>query len=266
MRKLIQSTTVAASTLLFASAAHADPQMLGVITTASAVPLHCAGGQCSAELTSICLHEQRPTPTAGYPYSPHNPESLTVTGTRADGSNVQLDAGKVLHFAAARGFTTVKVSVPDEVLRSVGLVSVAVRVDRPLTLVPDGDGPSRTPALSEADVALGAGPLRATAASIVDRDDDTMHASQALARMIDVLPRHGKATAETRTSAWSRAVAPNAERLSDTGLHRARTTYNRCYRQTRIGDKSLRGCLSEAHDAFVRDLNTKYWDAVKAGS
>ena len=92
--------------------AQAEPQMLGVIQTASAVPLHCSGANCTAELTSICLHEERATATSGYPY----------------------------------------------------------------------------------------------------------------------------------------------------------TTYNRCYRQTRIGDKNLRGCLAEAHDRFVLDLNEKYWDAVKAGS
>ncbi len=266
MRKTIQSAFVSAFALLFATGAHADPQMLGVVTTASAVPLHCAGGECSAELTSICLHEQRPTPTEGYPYTPHNADAVRLTGVRADGSVVPLDAGKILRFAAARGFTTVKVSASDNVLMSAGVVSVAVRVERPLTLVPDGRGPSQAKPLTASDIELGAGPLRATAASIVDGDTDTMHASQALARLVDVLPRHGKAPAEVRTTAWGTAVAPERSRLSATGLHRARTTYNRCYRQTRIGDKTLRGCLAEAHDQFVRDLNTKYWDAVKAGS
>ena len=37
-------------------------------------------------------------------------------------------------------------------------------------------------------------------------------------------------------------------------------------RRTRIGDKTLRGCPAEVHDDFVRDLNVKYRDAVKAGS
>ena len=39
---------------------------------------------------------------------------------------------------------------------------------------------------------------------------------------------------------------------SKTGVHKARTAYNRCYRQSRIGDKNLRGCLAEAHGGLSR--------------
>ncbi|MBO6784105.1 MAG: hypothetical protein JJ899_12660, partial [Alphaproteobacteria bacterium] len=173
MRNFTLTVSVAVPVFAFASAASADPQMLGVVTTASAVPLHCSGAICAAELTSICLHEQRPTPTTGYPYTAHNPDAFRLTGLRGDGTRVALDAGTGLRFAAARGFTTVKVSIPQEVLRAAGLVSVAVQVDRPLTLVPDGRGPSQADPLSAADIALGAGPLRATAAAIVDGDADT---------------------------------------------------------------------------------------------
>jgi hypothetical protein len=255
-----------AAPLLLSGAAQAEPQMLGVIQTASAVPLHCDGGDCRAELTSICLHQARATPTRGYPYSAFNPDAISVEGTRADGTPVRLNAAEVLLFAAGRGFTTVQVSLRDGVAEREGFANVSVRVERPLTLVPDAEvRPHDDNPLTEADVEIGAGPLRTTAEAVVDADVDTMHASQVLARMIDVLPGRGRAGTAQRAELWDTAAAPHTEVYSRTGVHRARTAYNRCYRVTRIGDKTLRGCLAEAHDEFVRDLNVKYWDTVKAG-
>ncbi len=251
---------------IFSSSAQAEPQMLGVVQTASAVPLHCANGNCTAELSSICLHEQRATPTSGYPYTAHNSDAITVTGTRADGSTVSLQAAEVVKFAASRGFHTVRVDVPDAVRLAHGLTSLVVKVEAPLTLIPgktsfDSDDP-----LTDADIALGSGPMRATAAAIVDRNTDTMHAGQILARMIDALPRHGRAATDARAGLWDNAAVSHVPSHSKTGVHKARTAYNRCYRQTRIGDKNLRGCLAEAHDGLILDLNETYWDAVKAGS
>lgn len=265
MGRRLSTTLLAVPCVVISRAAHADPQMLGVIQTASSVPLHCTSDGCAAELTSICLHEQRPTPTTGYPYSPHNPDALQVTGVRHDGRVVDLGAAGILKFAAARGFTTVKVRVPGPVIAKLGLASLSVYVANPLTLVPEKSVHTDTP-LSEADIELGAGPMRVTATGIVDHDTDTMHASQVLARMIDVLPKGDKASTDLRAGVWNSAAAPHAEKVSAVGRTRAKTSYNRCYGQTRIGDKTLRGCLAEAHDAFVRDLNVKYWEAVKAGS
>lgn len=266
MRTIMRSTLAALPFLFLAGHVNAAPQMLGVIQTASAVPLHCVGGTCSAELSSICLHEKRPTPISGYPYSPHNPDALQVTATRADGTRVQLDPATILTFSASRGFTTVRVSVPAAALADAGLVSPAVQVTEALTLVPTGTTDTRGTPLTEGDIELGAGPMRATARRIVDADTDTMQASQILARLIDVLPRRGRAQTDVRANLWQTTAAPHTGMISETGQHRARGTYNRCYRQTRIGDKTLRGCLAEAHDDFVRNLNVTYWNAVKAGS
>ena len=241
--------------------------MLGVVQTASAVPLHCTSGNCTAELSSICLHEQRATPTSGHPYTAFNGDAITVTGTRADGTQVSLRVADVLKFKASRGFHTVRVDVPDAVRLAHELVSLAVKVEQPLTLIPGKTGVvgSDDP-LTESDIELGAGPMRATATAIVDQNNDTMHAGQILARMIDALPRHGRAEADARAGLWDTAAASHVPSHSDVGVHKAHTAYNRCYRQTRIGDKNLRGCLAEAHDGLVLDLNEKYWDAVKAGS
>ena len=155
---------------LMTSPAQAEPQMLGVVQTASAVPLRCVDGSCTAELSSICLQERRATPTSGYPYTAFNGDAITVTGTRADGSTISLAAADVLKFSASRGFQTVRVDVPGAVLRAHGLIAVAVKVEAPLTLIPGKSDIDSGDPLTESDIQLGAGPLRATASALVDRN------------------------------------------------------------------------------------------------
>jgi hypothetical protein len=141
-------------------------------------------------------------------------------------------------------------------------LSLSVQVEQPLTLIPGKTDADSDDPLTEADIELGAGPMRATATAIVDRNGDTMHAGQILARMIDA----GRAETGARAALWDTAAASHVSSHSKTGVHKAHTAYNRCYRRTRIGDKNLRGCLAEAHDGLMLDLNQTYWDAVKAGS
>jgi hypothetical protein len=145
-------------------------------------------------------------------------------------------------------------------------LSLSVQVEQPLTLIPGKTDADSDDPLTEADIELGAGPMRATATAIVDRNGDTMHTGQILTRMIDALPRHGRAETGARAALWDTAAASHVSSHSKTGVNKAHTAYNRCYRRTRIGDKNLRVCLAEAHDGLVLDLNQTYWDAVKAGS
>lgn len=249
-----------------ATTAAADPQMLGVVETASAVPLQCSNGECGAELTSICLQEKRATPTFGYRYFAHNPETIGLTGIRRDGSRVALLVEEALEFSAARGYFAVRVSVPEAVLREHDVAALEMSVGAGLTLVPEpksGDGDHR---LTAADIEDGVGALRQTAIAVVDRDEDKAHASQVLARMIDGLPRSGRAGLETRTGIWASAALPVAAKLSKRGVHRARSVYNGCYRKSRVSDLTLRQCLETAHDTFMQDLNEDYWKAVKTGT
>ncbi len=268
MRKLIVAAALSAPLgLLFpAGPAAADPQMLGVVQTASAVPLHCQGGACGAELTSICLQEERATPTVGYRYFAHNPDAVGLTGIRRDGSRVALLVEEVLQFSAARGYSAVRVSVPEALLRRHDVASLEISVGAGLTLVPEPKPDDAARRLTAGDVELGAGPLRQTATAMVDQNNDKAHASQLLARLIDGLPRRGRADLEARTGLWAAAGAPHAATLSTRGVHRARMAYNGCYRQTRVGDQTLRECLGKAHDGFIQELNEVYWDAVRTGT
>jgi hypothetical protein len=268
MHKLVAAAALSAPFFLIFGVVPvaADPQMLGVIQTASAVPLHCSNGECDAELTSICLQEERATPTSGYRYTLHDAKTIGLTGIRRDGSRVALLVEDALKFAASRGYSAVKVSVSEDFLRQYDVASLEFTVGAGTTLVPEKKSTEDPQRLTESDIELGAGLQRQTATAIVDADDDKGHASQVLARMIDALPRFGKASVEERVGVWDTAAAPVAGRLSDRGVNRAHSAYNSCYRRTRIGDKTLRECLGVTHDSFMQELNDAYWNAVKTSS
>ena len=268
MRKLVVAAAFSVALILTfgANTASADPQMLGVVETASAVPLHCSNGECGADLTSICLQEKRAAPTPGYRYFAHNADTIGLTGIRRDGSRVAILVEDALKFSSARGYSAVRVSVSEAVLRRHDVASVEITVNAGLTLVPEKKPFDEARRLTDGDIELGAGPLRQAATVIVDRDDDKAHASQLLARMIDGLPRSGRASRDVRTGLWASSGVPHATSLSKRGIHRARSAYNGCYRQTRIGDVTLRECLGKAHDGFIQELNVDYWEAVKTGT
>lgn len=172
------------------------------------VSLQCFGAVCTAELTAICLHERRPTPVAGHPYTPYNPDAVNVTGTRLDGTQMRPEAKDVLGFGAARGFTSARVRVPTRILAKTGLDSISVQVTRPLTLVPVSQQAGAPANLTEGEIELAAGPMRAIADRVVDQDTDTMHASQLLARMIDALPRAGRSEPNLRNALWQSTAVP----------------------------------------------------------
>ena len=268
MRKLVVAAALSAPLVLTfgVNSASADPQMLGVVETASAVPLQCQNGDCGAELTSICLQELRATPTPGYRYFAHDPAKIGLTGIRRDGSRVALLVDEALKFSSARGYSAVRVSVSEAVLRRYDVASVEIMVGAGMTLVPEKKPFDEARRLTESDIELGAGPLRQAATAIVDRNDDKVHTSQMLARLIDGLPRSGRASLGVRTGLWASSGAPHATKLSKRGVHRARSAYNGCYRQTRIGDLTLRECLGKAHDGFIQELNEHYWQAVKTST
>ena len=189
-----------------------------------------------------------------------------MTGIRRDGSRVALLVEKALEFSAARGYSAVRVSLAEEVLRRHDVAAIEISVSAGLTLVPEKKPYDDAHRLTEGDIELGAGPLRKTATAIVDRDTDKAHASQVLARLIDDLPRRGRASVDVRTGLWSAAGVAVVAPLSKRGVYRAKSAYNGCYRQTRVGDVTLRECLGKAHDSFIQDLNEDYWEAVKTGT
>src|SRR3954452_4811711 len=99
-------------------------QSLGVVAVAARVPLTCAGADCTAELSTICLEEQRGAPAPGTSYravavAPGGlaagelvPGGLVLVGRRPDGTMARLPADGLVTVTAARTYAAVRVALP----------------------------------------------------------------------------------------------------------------------------------------------------------
>lgn len=245
--------------------AHAAPQVLILVATAQPVELNCADGQCSAEFTSLCLQEHRAQPARGTPYVAFDTAAVQLIGERRDGSTVALATTDALTFAAERGHTAVRASLPTRWLRDHDLAAVRVKMDAPVTLVPVASADDPDP-LSEFDIQLAAGPLARTAAFVLDGRAAEVDAARLTAAVITALPkRASRLTAGDRAALWDTVVAPQLA-VARPGEALARGTFDQCSASTLAGPMRLRECLGAAHDMLIGPVNTQYWDSVKIGS
>ena len=266
MRRLFASLLIALPmTLALLTAANAAPQILAVVASAQPTTLYCDDGQCSAQLTAICLTERRASPSRGTPYLAYNPQVIKITGYRPDGAEISLDVVDALRFSSARGHLAVKVSLPQAVLRQYELASVSITIEDGLSLLPEPRAGDPNP-LTPADIALATGPLRAAATQVVDRAGAPVRAAQLTTLLINALPARGRATEADRATLWDRTIAALGPLESTDALALASQAQAQCQKTTRVGFTSLRQCLAKVHDGFMGKLNKKYWEAVKTGS
>jgi hypothetical protein len=241
--------------------ASAEPQILGLIANLDPTTLKCERGRCGAEFTSFCIEQHRKPPTMGTVYDIHDPETLIVEGVREDGKTIRFQASGLLDIASARGRSAVRLSIPVKFLKENGLVSVRVSVGEGATLIPEPN-PNAYWLHTNYDIAVAAGPLRGAATAIIDRGGERVDAALQTARLINALPRAGRASEAQRDEIWGSIDLPP----DTSGYALVETGFDQCYRVTRSGMMSLRQCLGSLHDRWVSKLNVDYWRAVDAGS
>ncbi len=180
---------------------------------------------------------------------------------REDGEVVRFQSSGLLDIASARGRSAVRISVPARFLEDNGLASVRVTVGERATLIPEPN-PTAYWVHTGYDIAVAAGPLRNVAAAIIDHGGERTGAALQTARLINALPRAGRASEAQRDRIWSRVgLSPESS-----GYELVETGFDQCYRVTRSGMMTLRQCLGSLHDRWISKLNVDYWEAVDAGS
>src|SRR5260221_8692867 len=152
-----------------AAPALAAPQALGLVaSTGGPTPLDCSGNECSALFSAFCLQEARPAPAQGDAYAPAPGSAVTLLATRADGSTLRLPGAAYLRFSTLVGFTSMRIVLPRASLATLGAITVAVEVGPRATMLPVPVARDRNPQ-SEAEIALGTGPLRAACEAALER-------------------------------------------------------------------------------------------------
>ena len=250
-----------------AGVAQAAPQALALVATKGAVELACEGRACSAELTTFCLQSDRFSPIPGTVYHLASDDVIRLIGTDDDGRAVALDPEEFLQFESARTHLAVRVSVPRDRLARHGVSRLEISVGENVSLLPE-TAPGDQDPMTEGEIAVLTGSLRAVGSQIVDDNGERMQAARITSRMINALPRDGADGEAAGRELLHRSIgAIDPGNASLRAQERARGAYDLCRFIVRQDSSvTLRRCLQKQHDDFIDFLNSEYWDAVKTGS
>ena len=243
------------------------PQVLGLIASATPIPLTCADGACTALVSSFCLQEDRPPPGAGQRYDTAGAGDVTLLVRRADGSTTEVSAAGLLGYVSEGDFTRTRIELPEKRLASLGAAEVAVRIAPMVSLMPRTDRPvSAAVAARDAETAEGA--ARFAAEAFFRPGSERADAAVTMSRLINLLPASGPvrtepagAIAAAAKAAWGRVQSSGAlEGVSKEGVARAKSEVDRCAAYADMGFKiTLRGCLAKSHDRTMREVNEELW-------
>lgn len=246
------------------AAVQAAPQILGLVATAAPLPLQCADGVCSIEASGICLQEHRPAPDAGTVYRAVSGADIALVPRRGKGKSVAV-ASKV-EIVSLRSFTAVSVRVPESLVRDLvgdpagASLSIGPLVSAlPVAVKGDPDP------VSDAEIRLVTGPLRAVAARAVNRDSVNKRATQSLLGMVNRLPAEN--TAAAAQIAAMRTLADTTLRGSPDAAQRVGQSLDRCRVKVRYQMyPHLRACLGNQHDLLNAVTTQSVWRALRTGS
>jgi hypothetical protein len=243
--------------------AEAAPQILGLIASNKPVPMTCAHGTCTAELSSVCLQQHRDTPSTGTVYRPAKSTHIVLTVSGADGVVRRQRVEAALDFISLRQFSAVKVSLPEVTVRRLGSGQAKLSVGAMASIIPVAVQGDPNPQ-SASEIASYTGPLRALAERAFEQDNDRVNATRILNQMVNRLPESGSAGIEELPSLWRRTVSKDVTAGTQKFLKRA---VKDCRETLRIGVMSdLRSCLSYHHDYLSGENTTNGWQAMNPGS
>ncbi len=264
IRSLVTAALLCAAPL---AGVQAEPQILGMIAQNDPIPLTCAGGECTAEVSSFCMEPDRSAPIHETAYRPAEGADLALVITREDGSEERLAPDDIVSFHNVRGYASVRVRVAEETLARLGAQSVSLDVGRLVSMLPVPNEKYRRPHEPE-EIALALGTRRLAGERIVDEGGARTDAALLMSRLINALPKREGVDAHAREGLWQAVI--EAKDLDDgAGWRAARLAkgeYESCLgRIQTVEQMTLRRCLERHHDFLIWQLNSRYWASV-AGS
>jgi len=249
-----------------AAPAHAASQVLGLVASNGLpTPLHCQDGTCSGHVSAFCLQEQRPAPSADSEYLLAPGSRLTLIAQLADGRKVRLPADDLVTIRTRIGFTSVRISLPEERVKALAAVSVAIDVAPMASILPRAVADDPNP-LTEQEIALATGPMRKAAQSRFEAPGEASDAARLSSFLVNLLPDDEPQTTEGRDAVWNEAVALaelSDRDLSATGIADAHRIYSNCELSiASLSSFNLRSCLEIHHADLMAETNRAFWEST----
>jgi hypothetical protein len=246
---------------LGASSAFASPQVLGLVASNGVpTPLTCEGAVCSAHFSSFCLQQYRPAPSHGDRYTVAPGGELTLIVETADGGTLRIPGNEHLTVQSDISFTAVSLRLPQAKLAELGAVSAAVEVGPAVSLIPVPVPGDPSP-LDEEEVALATGPMRLAASRSFEAPGTNSDAARITSLLINVLPRDGTESAQTRERLWLATLdSPVTGAATVSGVEKAARIYAGCKISVESRSTySMRSCLELRHADLLAESNHRFW-------
>lgn len=261
VRSTLFALTAIAATAIPVAGASAATQVLGLVASNGApTPLACVDGQCSAQFSSFCLQQNRPSPSRGADYAVAAGGSLTLVARTAAGQTLRVPAGDLLRIQSRVGFTSVEIGLPEAKLAQLGVTAVAVDVGSAVSLIPVATASDPNPQTDD-ELALATGPMRRVAAALFEAPGTGSDAARITALLINALPTRGSESVEDRKGLWVAMLDNPLVRGATAG---GRVAAEQIYAGCRIAVESrsafsLRSCLELRHADLMVETNRKFW-------
>ncbi len=255
--------------LLISLPALAAPQILGLVATASPIPLMCREGVCKVEITTVCLQEFRHAPMQGRAYKPGKGTEITINIKSADGRLKSVPVNEKISIAAHRHYTTVVISLPEKTLRQIGHANLSdaatISVSAMASAVPVPDATDKIP-LTAFEIEKYTGPLRQVARGVFDRDSINVATTRHLNQVINRLPDDFTNDEAQFERSWADVSKDKSRKMLPEVSRATSKIAETCRYEYKVGKyMTLRSCLEQTHDVLASDTNKKVWQAMKPG-
>ena len=264
MRKLLGAVAVAGA-IAGAQHASAAPQILGMIATAEPTRLICENGVCQAEFSTICLQQHRVSPVAGTVYRQAAATRLEMTVTKAGGGEVTVPLGDRARITAHREFTSVMISVPEDLIRSMGGSAARISVPRLASLVPQAVLGDINP-LTAHEIAQYTGPLRSAAENFMQADPD-LPVAKLLNRVLNAVEFNDTVYMSDGSEIWARVKDDAEAQTAPATRRRVQAVIRECTTDTpNRAVWGTKGCIGLRHGEVLMKTTKDVWKGLGAGS
>ena len=274
MRTFVLAAMVA---ILFGapSARAGEPQILGLVATSEPIPLSCADGICTAELSAFCLQRRSAVPFAGTAYEivADRTDAVRVVGRDDNGRRIRhsllsQSGPSGANLVSIRGNRAVQITVSADLPVTIGLRQAAIEIGAGVSAIPASLHRRRYAPEVNAEISLVTGSMRTAAVGIVDDGGALADGARWLNLLVNAIPNGNGGDVEDREAVWQETFGHSASAGGErpNGISLARRGFDRCADLPGGGFVSFRQCLAAQHDMLIDPLNAGYWEAIDTGS